>query len=101
MKLLTQKIIKELPALYSQEKKGGDAMVVVKFFTPDANWTWFATEFDPKEGIFFGLVDGLDKELGNFSLIDLETVRGPIGLPIERDLYWTPKTLKEIAPEMF
>jgi hypothetical protein len=24
-----------------------------------------------------------------------------MGLPIERDLYWKPKTLEEIAPEMF
>ena len=23
------------------------------------------------------------------------------GLPIERDLHWRPKTLQEIAPEMF
>ena len=32
---------------------------------------------------------------------ELEEVRGPMGLPIERDLYWQPKTLEEIAPEMF
>jgi len=31
----------------------------------------------------------------------LQKVRGPLGLPIERDLYWQPKTLREIAPEMF
>jgi hypothetical protein len=24
-----------------------------------------------------------------------------MGLPIERDLYWQPKMLEEIAPEMF
>jgi hypothetical protein len=24
-----------------------------------------------------------------------------MGLPIERDLWWKPKTLEEIAPEMF
>jgi hypothetical protein len=46
-------------------------------------------------------VDGLVKELGYFSLSELEEVRGPLGLPIERDLYWQPKTLIEIAPEMF
>jgi hypothetical protein len=50
---------------------------------------------------FFGLVDGHCKELGYFSLSDLEGVRGPMGLPIERDLHWQPKTLEEIAPEMF
>ena len=34
-------------------------------------------------------------------LSELESVRGPMGLPIERDLWWKPKTLAEVAPEMF
>ena len=50
---------------------------------------------------FFGLVDGHCKEIGYFSLSELESVNGPMGLPIERDLFWQPKTLEEIAPEMF
>ena len=101
MKLLTAKIRKKLPPLYSQDGKGGKAIAHVKFFTPDSNpWTWFATEFDGKD-TFFGLVHGFEKELGYFSLKELESVRGPMGLPIERDLYWQPKMLQEIAPEMF
>ncbi len=75
-------------------------MAHVKFFTPDSNWTWYATEFDGQD-TFFGLVDGLDKELGYFSLAELEQVKGRMGLPIERDLHWHPKTLEEIAPELF
>ena len=43
MKLLTQEIRKKLPPLYSQEDKGGKAVVVVKFFTPWTGWTWLAT----------------------------------------------------------
>lgn len=100
MKLLTQEIRKKLPDLYSQEDKGGKAVVHVKLFTPDSNWTWYATEFDG-EDTFFGLVDGFEKELGCFSLKELESIKGPMGLPIERDLWWKPKTLEEIAPEMF
>ncbi|MBW8016135.1 MAG: DUF2958 domain-containing protein [Planctomycetes bacterium] len=100
MKLLTQEIRKKLPALGGQEDKGGKAIVQVKFFTPDSSWTWYTTEFDG-EDTFFGLVDGHEKELGYFSLSELESVNGPMGLPIERDLYWQPKTLQEIAPEMF
>jgi len=50
---------------------------------------------------FFGLVEGHEKELGYVLLSELEEVRGPMGLPIERDLYFKPKTLEEIAPEMF
>lgn len=43
MKLLTQELRKKLPTLYSQEDKGGKAVVLVKMFTPDSNWTWLAT----------------------------------------------------------
>ena len=41
-----------MPALYSQEDKGGDAKIAVKFFTPDADWTWYATEFDGEDTFF-------------------------------------------------
>ena len=75
-------------------------MVYVKYFTPDAGWTFYATEFDGRD-TFFGLVDGQYKELGYFSLSELKSVRGPMNLPIERDLYWQPKKLEEIAFELF
>ena len=103
MKILTEEIKKKLPKLYEQEDKGGDAIVYLKMFCPDSDWTFFATEGSQKgdDFIFFGLVDGHEKELGYFSLAELQKVRGPMGLPIERDLYWQPKTLREIAPEMF
>ena len=68
MKLLTEEIRKQLPPLYGQDGKGGDAIAYVKFFTPDSSWTWYATEFSPDEGTFFGLVDGQFKELGYFML---------------------------------
>lgn len=104
MKLLTEEIKRKLPTLYEREDKGGDAIAYVKLFSPDSNpWTWYITE-GSQEGddfIFFGLVDGHEKELGYFSLKELQSVKGPLGLPIERDLYWQPKTLREIAPEMF
>ena len=100
MKLLTKEIRKKLPPLYSQEELGAKAVVHLKLFTPDSSWTFWATEFDGKD-TFFGLVDGQCKELGYFSLAELESARGPLGLPIERDLYWRPKTLDQIAPEMF
>jgi hypothetical protein len=100
MNLMAGEIRRKLPGLYAQEHLGGDAMAYAKFFTPDSSWTWYATEFDGKD-TFFGLVDGFEKEFGYFSLSELEGVRGPMGLPIERDLHWKPKKLKEIAPELF
>ncbi|MHC5163665.1 MAG: DUF2958 domain-containing protein [Planctomycetota bacterium] len=109
MKLLPQEIRQALPALRSQDGKGGKAEVYVKFFTPDSNWTWYSVEGEAVidesgqelDFQFFGLVEGFEKELGYFNLSELEEVRGPLGLPIERDLYWTGKTLEQIAPELF
>jgi hypothetical protein len=109
MKLLPKEIREQLPPLYSQDGKGGKAVVHVKYFTPSSSWTWFATEGEPVldesgkevDFKFFGLVEGHEKELGYFVLSELEEVRGPMGLPIERDLHFKPKMLEEIAPEMF
>jgi hypothetical protein len=93
--LLDAESREKLPQLYSGEEKGLEALAQVKFFTPDSSWTWYASEFDG-EDIFFGLVSGLEVELGYFSLKELEEVKGPLGLPIERDLHFKPKTLKEL-----
>ena len=88
MKLLTKAIIAKFERVGRQEEAGMNAEIVAKFFTPDANWTWYATEFYPEDGTLFGLVDGLEKELGYFSLAELESVRGPLGLSIERDRHF-------------
>jgi len=85
----------KLAPLYSGEDKGLDALAQVKFFTPTSNWTWYASEFD-QDDIFFGLVSGFELEFGYFSLKELKAIRGPMGLPIERDLYFEPKTLREL-----
>lgn len=96
MKLLTKENLAKLPPLRAQDGKGDDAVAYVKFFTPDSNWTWYATEFDPATGEFFGLVQGFEEELGYFVLSELERARGPLGLAIERDRYFSPKPIKEL-----
>ena len=109
MKLLPKEIREKLPALYAQENKGGKAIAYLKLFTPDSGFTWWITEGSAIKNEqeveidfhMFGLVQGQFKELGYVSLKELEEARGPMGLPIERDLYWQPKMLEEIAPEMF
>ena len=84
-------------SLYAQEKVK-DPIVHIKFFTPDSNWTWYATEgqADEDDFRFFGYVCGFEEELGYFVLSELESARGPLGLPIERDLYFRPTPLSQI-----
>lgn len=94
MELLTQELRQQLPQLYTQETIA-DPMVICKFFTPDAQWTWFVLEFDG-EDVFFGWVVGLEHELGYFRLSELESVRGPLGLAIERDVHFRPTKLSVV-----
>ena len=100
MELLTDELRKILPPLYAQE---GDEnpMVYAKFFTPDSSWTWYVTEGAPENCgfIFFGYVIGQEREWGYFSLEGLGSVRGPLGLPVERDLHFRPRHRSEI-PEI-
>jgi len=97
MELLTEELKKLLPPLYAQEGNS-EPMVHAKFFTPWTSWTWFVTEGSQQEDdfIFFGYVIGYEPEWGYFSLNELESIRGPAGLTIERDLHFTPKRSSEI-----
>jgi len=89
MKLLTETIKAKLPKLYATEKiKTKDKKFVCRFFDPIGNWSWLVAEGEKQEDgdwLFFGLVDGFEKEWGYFSLSELESVELPLGLRIERD----------------
>ena len=95
MSLLPKHLMKQLPKLYSTEALSLKALARVKFFTPDGQWTWYASEFDGGD-VFFGLVAGHEVELGYFSLTELERVHGALGLPVERDLYFKPTPLETL-----
>lgn len=107
MKLLTKEITDKLPALYATDNIPTDQKkIICKFFTPTSNWTWFVTEGSKQENgdfLFFGLVQGFEDEWGYFSLNELQSVKGPFGLGIERDKFFKPCTvaeLKEKHPEL-
>jgi len=97
MKLLTKEILDKLPKLRGTEGTN-DPLVVTKFFDPTGSWTWYVIEGqdEGEDFIFYGLVKGFETELGNFSLNELKSVKGALGLGIERDMHWTPKPLSEV-----
>jgi len=96
MMLLTKANLEALPPLGSQDGKGEDAVAQVKFFAPWTSWTWWASEYDPATRTFFGLVEGLETELGYFTLDELESIKGPGGLRVERDLWFKPVPMREL-----
>src|SRR5947209_15928436 len=108
MKLLTKELPAELPHLYSQEERGLEGRAIVKFFTPDSNWTWYAiegslvdedgyydTDKEKVDFLFFGWVYSDFSELGYFSLNEMEQINVG-GLGMERDLHFTSTKLSEV-----
>jgi len=101
MKLITKALEQKIPKLYSTEGQGMEAVAYIKLFSPDSSWTWYLTEYSAEDHLGFGWCDNGQGggELGYVSLTELEQVRGPLGLPIERDLYFTPKPLEQILED--
>lgn len=100
MKLMTKEIERKMPKFEStsgvpiQEKQ-----VITYYFTPWSNWRWYVVEGERQENgdlMFFGLVHGFEKEWGYFSLSELESVQGPFGMKIERELYSEGMKIKDI-----
>jgi len=102
MKLLTKSIEKELAKypIYSQENKKGDAEVVCKFFSPVGAFTWYVLEGEKRDDdyLFFGIVinNRFEREYGYFALSELESVRLPYGLTIERDEWFEKCKVSEL-----
>ncbi len=105
MQLMTAQIEKALMKypLYSQDGKGGDAKIIVKYFGGSAA-TWLITEGKPLDGgdwMFYGYATlGLPDdfapgkllwEWGYVTLKQLQELRfPPFGLPVERDILLAP-----------
>lgn len=109
MQLMTPEIEQELKdyPLYSQDGKGDEAQVVVKYFNPVGAGTWYVLEGEKQENgdyLFFGFVELLEAEYGYFSLSELESIQIPLRMNgeiidtvgIERDLYSELRTIGEM-----
>lgn len=104
MKLITKEIERQLLKNGAAAAEGVDTSArkpVLKLFCPWGAATWLITEMDPENNdLLFGLCDlgaGFP-ELGWVSLTEIASVKGPAGLKIERDMYFTPEmTLSEYA----
>jgi hypothetical protein len=89
MKLLTKELLNRFAAVGCQDGKGDAAIVIAKYFHAMSDYTFYATEYNPDDRCFFGMVNG---ELGYTSLDEMEGVRVR-GLGIERDLYFSETTI--------
>ena len=100
MKLFTKaqrdKLIKNHGENENAEKTT-EHKVVVKLFNPVGIGTWYLTELNPYTNVAFGLADLHEKEIGYVDIAELENLKLPMGLKIERDRYTKiDKTLEEL-----
>lgn len=98
MKLLTKELLDKFAQTGSQEGQK-DPLIIAKFFNPVGAGTWYATEYNPQTKTFFGFVsifNDNNDEWGYFSLEELESYQGRLGLGIERDIYFIQKPFSKI-----
>ena len=94
MKLLTKEIEAALINA-APNRPAEETPIVVKYFTPDAGASWFICDghqIENGDWRLFGFCDLGDPqmaELGYVSLKELESIRGGLNLPIERDLHYS------------
>lgn len=90
MELIPITLLSDIPDLYETEAYS-DPICQVKLFTPDSQWSWYIIELSKNDlNTCYGFVMGLEHELGYFSLEELESIYGPLGLKVERDLSFQP-----------
>lgn len=90
--LIPKELLETLPNLYDTEEIT-DPLCQVKLFTPD----WYIIELSKEDGsTCYGYVQGLENELGYFSLKEIECVHGSLNLPVKRDCYFEPTLLSII-----
>jgi hypothetical protein len=99
-KLIPPKLLSDIPDLHETEG-ATNPICHIKLFTPDSHWSWYIIEFSKSDvDTCYGYVEGLESELGYFSLKELESVHGPLGLVIERDLHFKPTMLSSLKGGM-
>ena len=70
-------------------------LALIKLFNPTGQGTWYIAGYDPDTRIAYGAADIFEFEYGDFAMAELVAVRARFGLPLERDLHWTPRPLNE------
>lgn len=96
MTLIPQSLLHTIPDLYVTEEEL-DPICHVKFFLPNTRWTWYVTELSKKDhDICFGYVIGLERELGYFSIRELQSLEQSLGMRVERDESFKPTPLSKI-----
>jgi len=105
MKIITKEIEQAFAKQgYTGNKSAKDIKIVMKLFNPTGAGTWYIYEKcdDDQYMAFVNLGDPIMAECGYVSMTELLEFRGRFGLPLERDMHFTPlsMTLKEVQDKI-
>ncbi|EFU69571.1 conserved hypothetical protein [Aliarcobacter butzleri JV22] len=93
-KLIPKNLLNRIPKLYETEEQN-NPIAYVKLFLD--GWTWFITEISIDNNICFGyVISPFGAELGYFSLEEIKSIKGTLGIGVERDLSFKPTKLSII-----
>jgi len=86
------------------EKFPDGVIIVAKYFHPWSSWTWYASEWDEENQMWFGFVDGTYGEWGYFSMAEFVNISqespGPMTLPMERDTSFKECRFRDIRKDL-
>ena len=100
MKLLTKEITDKAQKQYDKGSDLEEQMIVAKFFDPMGSWKWYLMNLADDKDYAWGIVDGFEVEMGSFSMKELASIQLPLGLGIERDMYFEPVKASELWKEL-
>uniref|UniRef100_UPI0040470D06 DUF2958 domain-containing protein n=1 Tax=Aliarcobacter sp. TaxID=2321116 RepID=UPI0040470D06 len=93
-KLIPKDLLEQIPKLYETEEHT-DPIAHIKLFLD--GWTWFITEISIDNDICFGyVISPFGVELGYFSLEEIKSIKGTLGIGVERDLSFKPTKISII-----
>jgi Protein of unknown function (DUF2958) len=86
-----------LPTIDEIGSRGLDEVACpIKLFNPTGRGSWFIAAYDPETRLAWGVADIYEREAGPIDMAELVDFRGRFGLPIERDLHYSPQTVTEL-----
>ena len=101
MKLITKEIAQKLQAQYPHGNDLDVQKVIAKLFDPCSQWTFFLLNQNPENPDYiWAIVRGVELEIGSVSLKELEEIKNVLGLPLERDKYFSEAPAVEVYDKL-
>jgi len=93
------RVADRLPIDIDRTKDLFEVLLPVRLFNPTGGDTWWLASYNPETRVAFGVAETIERTVGSIDLTELVEYRGFLGLPIERDLHYSVKTMGDVMAE--